>query len=138
VALLESDAPATTFWQRNQVDLPTPPRTGDLINQITMRYCGHSPFAAQLRASSSCCRDQVAVLPFSAPPQWLPCAGPVSLDAQIGALADEGKALVVISSCLPEVLSISDRILVARLGRIVAEFDAAAATEERIMYAAIH
>jgi len=28
--------------------------------------------------------------------------------------------------------------LVARLGRIVAEFDAADATEERIMYAAIH
>ena len=54
------------------------------------------------------------------------------------ALADEGKAVVVISSYLPEVLSISDRILVARLGRIVAEFDAAAATEDKIMYAAIH
>jgi ABC-type sugar transport system ATPase subunit len=53
-------------------------------------------------------------------------------------VAEEGKAVVVISSYLPEVLSISDRILVARLGRIVAEFDAAAATEERIMYAAIH
>jgi len=60
------------------------------------------------------------------------------IHAQIRALADEGKAVVVISSYLPEVLSISDRILVARLGRIVAEFDAAAATEEKIMYAAIH
>jgi len=60
------------------------------------------------------------------------------IHAQIRTLADEGKAVVVISSYLPEVLSISDRILVARLGRIVAEFDAAAATEEKIMYAAIH
>jgi ABC-type sugar transport system ATPase subunit len=46
--------------------------------------------------------------------------------------------VVVISSYLPEVLSISDRILVARLGRIVAEFDAASATEDKVMYAAIH
>jgi ABC-type sugar transport system ATPase subunit len=60
------------------------------------------------------------------------------IHAQIRRLADEGKAVVVISSYLPEVLSISDRILVARLGRIVAEFDAAEATEDKIMYAAIH
>ena len=45
------------------------------------------------------------------------------IHAQIRALADEGKAVVVISSYLPEVLAISDRILVARLGRIVAEID---------------
>ena len=45
---------------------------------------------------------------------------------------------MVTSSYLRKVLSISDRILVARVVRIVAEFDAAAATEEKIMYAAIH
>src|SRR5262249_16178134 len=60
------------------------------------------------------------------------------MHAQIRRLAQEGKAVVVISSYLPEVLSISDRILVARLGRIVAEFAAADATEDKIMYAAIH
>jgi ABC-type sugar transport system ATPase subunit len=60
------------------------------------------------------------------------------IHAQIRRLAEEGKAVVVISSYLPEVLSISDRILVARLGRIVAEFDAAEADEDKIMYAAIH
>jgi ABC-type sugar transport system ATPase subunit len=60
------------------------------------------------------------------------------IHAQIRRLAEEGKAVVVISSYLPEVLAISDRILVARLGRIVAEFDAAEATEDKIMYAAIH
>jgi simple sugar transport system ATP-binding protein len=53
-------------------------------------------------------------------------------------LADEGKAVVVISSYLPEVLAVSDRILVARQGRIVEEFSAADATEDRIMFAAIH
>jgi len=56
----------------------------------------------------------------------------------INRLADEGIAVVVISSYLPEILAVSDRILVARLGRIVAEFDGATATEDKIMYAAIH
>jgi ABC-type sugar transport system ATPase subunit len=60
------------------------------------------------------------------------------IHAQIRRLADEGKAIVVISSYLPEILAVSDRILVARLGRIVAEFDGATATEDKIMYAAIH
>ena len=52
-------------------------------------------------------------------------------------LADEGKAVIVISSYLPEVLSVSDRILVTRFGRTVAEFSAEEATQEKIMYAAI-
>jgi ABC-type sugar transport system ATPase subunit len=60
------------------------------------------------------------------------------IHAEIRRLAEEGKAVVVISSYLPEVLAVSDRILVARLGRIVAEFDGASATEDKIMYAAIH
>jgi ABC-type sugar transport system ATPase subunit len=56
----------------------------------------------------------------------------------IRSLAAQGIAVVVISSYLPEILSLSDRILVARQGRIVEEFSAAEATEEKIMYAAIH
>jgi len=56
----------------------------------------------------------------------------------INRLADEGKAVVVISSYLPEVMSLSDRILVQRMGKVVEEFSALEATEEKIMYAAIH
>lgn len=53
-------------------------------------------------------------------------------------LANEGKAVVVISSYLPEILALSDRILVSRQGRIVEEFKSEEATEEKIMYAAVH
>ena len=56
----------------------------------------------------------------------------------ISALADEGLAVIVISSYLPEILSLSDRILVSRQGKVVEEFSALEATEEKIMYAAIH
>ncbi len=56
----------------------------------------------------------------------------------INRLADEGVAVMVISSYLPEVLHLSDRILVCRQGRIVEEFTGGEADEARIMYAAVH
>jgi len=56
----------------------------------------------------------------------------------INRLADEGIAVLVISSYLPEVLQLSDRILVCRQGRIVEEFEGHKADEETIMYAAVH
>lgn len=51
-------------------------------------------------------------------------------------LADDGLAVLMISSDLPEVLSLSDRILVMREGSLVQELDAKDATEESIMSAA--
>jgi ribose transport system ATP-binding protein len=48
-------------------------------------------------------------------------------------LAATGVGIVMVSSELPEVLGMSDRILVMREGRITAVLDAAEATEERIM-----
>jgi inositol transport system ATP-binding protein len=48
-------------------------------------------------------------------------------------LATEGKALIVISSELPEILGLSDRILVIRGGEIKAELSQAEATQELIM-----
>ncbi len=51
-------------------------------------------------------------------------------------LAQEGMAVLMISSDLPEVLHLSDRIAVMREGRIVAQLNGAEATEEQIMFAA--
>jgi rhamnose transport system ATP-binding protein len=51
-------------------------------------------------------------------------------------LAAEGVAILVISSELPEVLRLADRVLVMREGRLVAEFAHADATEESIVAAA--
>ena len=51
----------------------------------------------------------------------------------INQLVSEGKAVIMISSELPEVLGMSDRIYVMNEGRIVGEFDVADATQEKIM-----
>jgi rhamnose transport system ATP-binding protein len=47
-------------------------------------------------------------------------------------LAGEGVAILMISSELPEVLGMSDRVLVMREGRLAAEFDRAEATSEAV------
>ena len=53
-------------------------------------------------------------------------------------LAGTGVALLMISSELPEVLGMADRVLVVREGRITAELSRATATPENVMYAATH
>lgn len=51
----------------------------------------------------------------------------------INRLASEGKGIIVISSELPEILGMSDRIYVMRDGKIVGELPAAEASQEKIM-----
>ena len=51
-------------------------------------------------------------------------------------LAKEGKAILLISSELEEVLSMCDRVVVVREGRITGEFDRKEATQESVMAAA--
>lgn len=55
----------------------------------------------------------------------------------IAELAASGLGIIIVSSELPEILAISDRILVMADGKITAEFDAATATEDNILKAAI-
>ena len=53
-------------------------------------------------------------------------------------LASEGKGVLFISSELPELLGMCDRIYVMNEGRFVAEFTAAEASQERIMRAIVN
>jgi putative multiple sugar transport system ATP-binding protein len=55
----------------------------------------------------------------------------------INELAAEGKAIIVISSEMPELLGISDRIYVMNEGRIVGEMAASDASQEKIMRAIV-
>ncbi|HEY1317248.1 MAG TPA: sugar ABC transporter ATP-binding protein [Gaiella sp.] len=54
----------------------------------------------------------------------------------ISHLATQGLTILLISSELPEVLGMSDRVLVMREGRLVAEFSRSEATQERVIEAA--
>jgi ABC-type sugar transport system ATPase subunit len=52
-------------------------------------------------------------------------------------LTARGVGILMTSGELPEIIGMSDRVLVIARGRVAAELDGAAATEENIMQAAI-
>ena len=75
---------------------------------------------------------------FDEPTRGVDVAAIAEIHQIIKDLADQGLAVVMISSYLPEIMNLSDRILVCRQGRIVEELSPIEATEEKIMYAAVH
>jgi len=56
--------------------------------------------------------------------------------ANINALAKEGLAIVMVSSELPEIIGLSDRVLVLHEGKLTGEFSKQEATPEKVMAAA--
>lgn len=77
------------------------------------------------------------VLILDEPTRGVDVGAKAEIYVQMNALARQGLAILMISSDLPEILGMSDRILVMSDGRLVAEFDRAGATQERIMAAAL-
>ena len=75
---------------------------------------------------------------FDEPTRGVDVGAIAEIHQLIQRLADDGLAIMVISSYLPEILNLSDRILVTRQGRVVEEFTPSEATETKIMYAAVH
>jgi ABC-type sugar transport system ATPase subunit len=75
---------------------------------------------------------------FDEPTRGVDVAAIAEIHQILNDLADQGLAVVMISSYLPEIMNLSDRILVCRQGRIVEELSPVEATEEKIMYAAVH
>ena len=78
-----------------------------------------------------------SVLILDEPTRGVDVGSKAEVHTIIGQLAAEGIGVIVISSDLPEVLVLSDRVLVMREGRQMAILDRAEANEETIMTAAM-
>jgi D-xylose transport system ATP-binding protein len=76
------------------------------------------------------------VLLLDEPTRGIDVGAKQEIYAEINKLAADGLAIVLVSSELPEVLGLSDRILVLYKGRIAAEFSRESATAEKVMAAA--
>ncbi len=76
------------------------------------------------------------ILILDEPTRGIDVSSKAEIHTLMGELAAKGMAILMISSELPEILGISDRILVMREGRLTAEFSRAEATQDRIMQAA--
>ena len=73
------------------------------------------------------------VLIFDEPTRGIDVGAKEEIYALLRQLADQGKAVIMISSELPEVLRLSDRIAVMAEGRLTAVLDNAEATQENLM-----
>ncbi|MPW22688.1 ATP-binding cassette domain-containing protein [Paraburkholderia sp. CNPSo 3157] len=76
------------------------------------------------------------VLFFDEPTRGIDVGAKSEIYKLLRSLAGQGKAIVMISSELPEILRMSDRIVVMCEGRITGELSASDATQERIMHLA--
>jgi ABC-type sugar transport system ATPase subunit len=76
------------------------------------------------------------VLILDEPTRGIDVGAKAEVHALIARLAEEGVAILMISSELPEILGMSQRVLVMREGRIVADIPRDDATEETVMAAA--
>ncbi len=78
-----------------------------------------------------------AVLILDEPTRGIDIGVKAEFYEMISDLAASGRAILLISSELPELLALCDRILVMAEGRLTASFTRAEATQERVMHAAV-
>jgi ribose transport system ATP-binding protein len=77
------------------------------------------------------------VLIMDEPTRGIDVGAKVEIYELMNQLTARGAAILMISSELPEIVGMSDRILVMRRGRIVAEFDGSRATQQAVLGAAL-
>ncbi|HGD8516016.1 TPA: sugar ABC transporter ATP-binding protein [Escherichia coli] len=78
------------------------------------------------------CKD-TDILIFDEPTRGIDVGAKLEIYELMNRLVAKGKSIIMISSELPEVLGMCDRILVMRSGRITGELSAKEATQEKIM-----
>lgn len=80
---------------------------------------------------------QVDILIFDEPTRGIDVGAKVEIYQLMNQLTDRGAAIIMISSELPEILGMSDRILVMHQGRITGEFTQVEASQEKILQCAL-
>ena len=81
--------------------------------------------------------SEAEVFIFDEPTRGVDVGAKAEIYQLMNRLAASGVAIIMISSELPEILGMSDRILVMRAGRVACEFTAGEATQERILECAL-
>jgi L-arabinose transport system ATP-binding protein len=104
------------------------------INQLALHLSGGNQQKIVLAKWLAC---KVDVLILDEPTRGIDVGAKQEIYALVDALASNGVGIVMISSELPEVVGLSDRVLVMRAGRIAGEFTRSDATQERVLACAV-
>ncbi len=86
--------------------------------------------------AGKCLATSPCVLLLDEPTRGIDVGAKAEVYELLAALAAQGMAMIMVSSELPELLSLADRILVLRQGRMSALFERGEATQERLLEAA--
>jgi rhamnose transport system ATP-binding protein len=78
------------------------------------------------------------VLIVDEPTRGIDIGTKADVHALLSKLAGDGLAIVMISSELPEILGMADRVLVMREGHVTADIPRSQATAESVMFSATH
>jgi rhamnose transport system ATP-binding protein len=116
----------------------------DLLDKLRVKAAGHGAAAETLSGGNQqklvlgkWLAAAPRVLILDEPTRGVDVGAKAQVHQLIRQLAADGLATLVISSELPELLSICDRILVMRAGRISGELDGKTATQEQILQLAL-
>jgi len=111
----------------------------DFIKRLGIRARGPNQAARQLSGGNQqkvvlakWLAAEPSILIMDEPTRGIDVGAKAEIHALMVTLAQQGVAILMISSELPEVLGMSDRILVISGGEIAAEFDRAAATPDAV------
>jgi ABC-type sugar transport system ATPase subunit len=111
-----------------------------MIDSLNIRVAGHDQRVGQLSGGNQqkvvlakCLGCEPKVLILDDPTRGIDVSTKFEIYRLIRQLASDGAAILFISSELPEILGLSDRILVLSRGRLMGILDAKEATEELIM-----
>ncbi len=114
------------------------------VDELRIRSSGPEQRVAQLSGGnqqkvvlSKWLAAQVDILIMDEPTRGIDVAAKVEIYELMNRLTAAGTGILMISSELPEVLGMSDRILVMHQGRIAAELGAGQATQEKVLNAAL-
>jgi ribose transport system ATP-binding protein len=110
------------------------------IDSLAIKTAGQSQLAIDLSGGtqqkvvlSKWMATEPRVLIFDEPTRGIDVGAKVEIYKLMNQLARQGMAILMISSELPEVLGMSDRIMVIREGRITSILSRAEATQEKVM-----
>ncbi|MBI3922749.1 MAG: sugar ABC transporter ATP-binding protein [Armatimonadetes bacterium] len=116
---------------------------GGFIRDLDIRTSGWRQFVRNLSGGNQqkvilarWLNTNVNILIFDEPTRGIDVAAKQQIHELMRALARSGKSILMISSELPEILAMSDRILVMHEGRLRGELASVEATEEKILHLA--
>ena len=108
-------------------------KTPDLSNQVSGLSGGNQQKVVLAKAMMT----EPDVIFLDEPTRGIDVGAKVEVYELINQLTADGKAVVMVSSEMPELIGMSDRILILSNGQLAGEFDSKHATQEQLLQAAM-